>query len=224
MAPVAAVFNPKQKLNPAGRKRVGLSALLILCLLTCAPLALAHFRPDTNGLSREPAARVGLLLASGLSKSTQAKVHIIFWLPRSPGRQWLEGLPEGWHWTETASPPETQGPATVAGTATVTLAEERGVLNLYQGLSAAAARIGGLAYFDERIGQPLDIFRYFSLLGVQPSQWAYSGTTFSLAGYCEGGVKPVRAGPDRINLQLLTRSHGGEGETVLAMPTLLEEF
>ncbi|CAA7599724.1 Hypothetical protein DEACI_0351 [Acididesulfobacillus acetoxydans] len=224
MAAMAAVFNLKQKLNLSGRKRAGLSTLLILCLLTCAPLALAHFRTDPNGLSRESAARVGLLLDSGLSKSTQAKVHIIFWLPRSPGRQWLEALPACWQWTETTSAPETQGPATVAGAATVTVAEERGILNLYQGLSAAAARIGGQAYLDERIAQPLDIFRYFSLLGVQPSQWAYSGTTFSLAGYCEGGVKPVRAGPDRINLQLLTRSHGGEGETVLAMPALLEEF
>lgn len=212
------------RLDYSQQKRVALALALFLGLLILLSFTPGPLRRSQGGLGGRGDFTPSLLLNSGLSSSEQAKARIIFWLPQMPETAWLEKLPRGWNWTEHSSKRLVNGPVTVAGSILINRQEERGLLGLYQSLAGSAAQQGGQAYLDERISEPVDIFRYFAALRLLPRQWAYSGTTFSLAGYWMGPITPVQAGPDPINLQLLTRSHAGQGETVLAIPALLEEF
>ena len=84
------------------------------------------------------------------------------------------------------------------------------------------AQSGGQIYIDERVPQAIDISAYLSKTNALPAQWALSDSLVSIAAYQKNLPSTVMAGNDRINIQLLSRGNGGQ--TVLAIPVLLEEF
>lgn len=199
------------------RKKMALVLVLAFTLSLIWPLAKYILTP----------ARLPWLLESGLVEETQAEVRLILWfdgdeIPRALRRELTQ---EKWEWHTSAK--ETAGgmqAVTVLGRRLVTRDEETEINKWYAGFAAQVERNGGTLYLDERVAGAVDIAAYLAQVEAQPRQWMAADQTHSIAAYRPDGSKTVQAGPDRINVQVLTRSGTGTGKSVLALPTLLEEF
>lgn len=194
--------------------------LVILCLgAGWSAVGLKSSTPDATGHAPE------LLLQSGLAAADEAEITVIIWLKASELERTVNSLPpSGWNWRTVQYESPAADVATVAGTRTITRQEEAEVRDWYLALAQEIAKAGGQAYLDERIGESIDILAYMAKVQAMPQQWVFGAGTRSMAGYEAGFGSPLTAGSDLVNLQLLTRAGGQHGQTVLAIPVLLQEF
>jgi len=170
---------------------------------------------------------VPLLLNSGVVQAKEAEVSVVLWFENGeiPFGIWCEKPAQDWIWTYKQS-------QTVSGKVAVTLSghhrmnknEESNLYTWYTIMARQLAQTGGQIYIDERVSQATDISAYLSKTNALPAQWALSDSLVSIAAYQKSLPTNVMAGFDRINIQLLSRGRHNEGQTVLAIPALLEEF
>jgi len=168
-----------------------------------------------------------LLLNSGIVEAKEAEVSVIFWFENEDTLLNLgtnKPMPN-WVWDYKALQSESGKKAvTVSGHCIVNKNEESNLYKWYTNMARQVSKTGGHIYLDERVPQIIDISAYLSQANAIPSQWALLGNTVSIAGYQNNLITGVMAGKDRINIQLLSRGNNTKGQTVLAIPALLEEF
>jgi len=170
---------------------------------------------------------VPLLLNSGVVMTKEAEVSVILWFENGeiPPEIWTKRPAPDWTWTYKES-------QTASGKVAVTLSghrymdknEESNLYTWYTIMVRQLAQTGGRIYLDERVPQATDISAYLSEINALPAQWYLSGSLVSIAAYQKDLPTNVMAGNDRVNIQLLSRGKHNEGQTVLAIPALLEEF
>jgi len=170
---------------------------------------------------------VPLLINSGVVGAKKAEVSVVLWFENAelPLEIWTNTPMPDWTWTYKKS-------QTASGKVAVTLSghhpmnknEESNLYTWYTIMVRQLAQTGGKIYIDERVPQATDISAYLSKTNALPAQWTLSGSLVSIAAYQKNLPTNVIAGNDRINIQLLSRGRHNEGQTVLAIPALLEEF
>lgn len=168
-----------------------------------------------------------LLLNSGQTQVAEAEMRITLWFESSkPPLELTQSLPqEGWEW-EISDLKTTQGKErySYSGYKKIGASEEEAIYTWFKGISEKVESYGGTAYLDERIMEGIDLAKYSVYKDITPVQWALSDSFYSLSGRKKDMVKPVQAGSDTMNIQLITKSDEGKGKTALAIPVLLEEF
>ncbi len=170
---------------------------------------------------------VPLLLNSRVVQAKEAEVSVILWFENGdiPLEIWKNRSMSDWTWTykelHTAS---AKVAVTLSGHRRVDKNEESNLYTWYTIMAQQLAQTGGRIYLDERVSQATDISVFLSKMNTRPAQWALSGDLLSIAAYQSDLPISVMAGQDRINIQLLSRGKNSEGQTVLAIPALLEEF
>ncbi|KGP77114.1 hypothetical protein JT05_01160 [Desulfosporosinus sp. Tol-M] len=170
---------------------------------------------------------VPLLLNSGEVQTKEAEVSILLWFENGdiPHETWTKRPTPDWVWTynelQTGSE---KTAATLSGHQLIDKNEESNLYKWYNTMVPELAKTGGLIYLDERVDQAMDISAYLSKTNALPAQWALIGNLLSIAAYQNDFMTSVLAGPDRINIQMLSRGKNTEGRTVLAIPALLTEF
>lgn len=179
----------------------------------------------TSGSNIDIGDRPPLLLGAQLGPSRQADVKVVVWFPEADQAAAASLLPAEWDW-KVRTDARAQAPKAFSAVSARTIgeAEEAGLLSWYLSLAAKVKAMNGQVYLEERVHEGVDIQRYFALVGAEPLQWARTGATTSLTGYRSGYGEPVKAGPDSVNLQVLSRMNERGGETLLALPVLLTEF
>lgn len=170
---------------------------------------------------------VPLLLNSRVVQAKEAEVSVILWFENGdiPLEIWKNRPMSDWTWTykelHTASG---KVAVTLSGHRHMDKNEESDLYKWYIIMAQQLAKTGGRIYLDERVPQATDISAYLSKTNTLPAQWALTGDLLSIAGYQSDLPMSVMAGQDRINIQLLSRGKNTEGQTVLAIPVLLDEF
>ena len=171
--------------------------------------------------------KVPLLINSGLVQAKEAKVTVVLWfengeIPTDIGL--IKPLPD-WTWTYKESQTSSGKVAiTLSGQRNMDKNEESNLYTWYTIMAQQLVQAGGRIYLDERVPQAIDISAYLSKTNALPAQWDLSDNLVSIAAYQKDISTNVMAGNDRINIQLLSRGKNNEGQTVLAIPALLEEF
>ncbi|MHB8126347.1 MAG: hypothetical protein ACYDEJ_12040 [Desulfitobacteriaceae bacterium] len=157
----------------------------------------------------------------------EAEVKIIIWFNNQYSIEWLkEALPlKKWHWEESVRyTAGGQKAISLVGQTKIDRLGERELKKWYFDLVGKINSSGGQVYLDERIHDNIDIVAFLSQVGAEPKQWMLDGSTLSVAAIKPGLGKGIYAGKDQVNLQLLTRFSKGGQKSVLALPTLIEEF
>ena len=197
-----------------------LSLLLVIISLFCG--ALIHKERNFY-----PTKLPGpLLMQSGLGTGQNAKVSVVMFLDRKINPAALTGiLPTGWSWHQVRQAKADGAEArTISAQRTITQEQEAQVFQTYLVLAEKMQAAGGHAYFEERIAESIDPVRYLARIGADPAEFAASGRLLSIAAWQKDAGTGVIAGADHINIQVAVRSGRDGGETVLAMPALLQEF
>ncbi|NMA68210.1 MAG: hypothetical protein GX958_02180, partial [Desulfitobacterium sp.] len=129
---------------------------------------------------------------------------------------------EGWHWEEEFS--KKTKAYTITGSTIIDRKMEPEFFAWYLELAQKVQRLGGRAYWDERVPESIDLFRHANKNNIRPYQSSFSHNTISITGKQELIPTSIRAGDDLVNIQLLSRNDGKEGKTLIAIPVLLLEF
>ncbi|WP_407306251.1 YwmB family TATA-box binding protein [Desulfosporosinus sp. SB140] len=170
---------------------------------------------------------IPLLLNSQQVASKKATVKMVIWFDGTKGT--FDQLPDpplkNWTWDyKELQAGNGKKAITISGESILDKSEEHQVYTWYTIMAQNIAKEGGRIYLDERIPERLDISAFLSHIQAQPVEWALSDNLVSIAA-CEPQINSsVKVGNDRINLQLLSRGEVSNGQTVLAIPVLLEEF
>ncbi|WP_243454545.1 hypothetical protein [Desulfosporosinus fructosivorans] len=208
--------------------RINIHKILIACIMIVG-LILYCYWVDTP--SKEPSivnkSTVPLLLNSGEVHTKEADITIILWFKDGviPLETWTKLPTPDWTWTYNELRTGSEKVAvTLSGKRLIDKDEESDLYKWYTTMNRELAKAGGLIYIDERVNQTMDISSYLSKTNAQPAQWALIDNMLSIAAYQRNIDADVLAGKDRINIQLLSRGKDTEGQTVLAIPALLNEF
>ncbi|MDP4160592.1 MAG: hypothetical protein Q8911_12680 [Bacillota bacterium] len=170
---------------------------------------------------------VPLLLNSGVVQSKEAEVSIILWFEEGniPQDIMTKRPMEDWVWTSNSLATRGGNTAvTLSGRHLVNKNEENNLFTWYTTIAQELTKVGGKIYIDERVPQAIDVSAYLCQINALPAQCALLGNMVSIAAYQTNIRTDVTAGKDRINIQLLSRGKNTDGQSVLAMPALLEEF
>lgn len=202
--------------------------LLVICVLclgcqTSNILGRGHYGETVETITK----KIPLLLNSGIVESNEAEASIILWFEEGdiPMEIVKKRPMADWVWTTKTLRTENGKVAkTMFGRHFVNKNEENILFTWYTTMAQELVKAGGKIYFDERVPQTIDVSAYLSKINAFPSQSFYLGNMVSIAAYDYDLNNGVRAGKDRINIQLLSRGKNTEGQSVLAMPALLEEF
>ena len=206
------------------------NSLIILILCT---VLVGMGRPALQMISSTLDARmlsstaVPMLINSGIVQSKEAEIKVILWFEDGeiPLDVWAKRPMPDWVWNAKSLQTESGKVAvTLSGSHLMNKNEERNLYTWYTTMAQQLDKVGGKVYIDERVPQTIDIAAYLSQVSALPAQWSLLGNTVSIAAYNSNLKMMVMAGQDRINIQLLCRGKNNEGQTVLAMPALLEEF
>ncbi|WP_088188727.1 YwmB family TATA-box binding protein [Desulfosporosinus sp. FKA] len=201
--------------------------IIMICLLLITMEANTLMANSQRITKYSPNKTVPLLLNSKLADSTLATVKVIIWFDNSNLRiDHLSKPPlKNWTWSSKYSQAGNGSRAlTISGEGIVNKIQELQVYTWYTIMVPQIAKEGGRIYFDERIPEGLDISAYLNYIKAQPVQWTLSNNLISIAAYEQHLNPSVKVGKDSLNLQVLSRGTAGKGETVLAIPVLLEEF
>lgn len=170
---------------------------------------------------------VPLLLNSDSVNIKNAEVSVILWAENSDtAENFLKQKPlPGWQWTckELTTAGGLQA-ISISGHKVVDKKEERNLYTWYTNMAQKLDKKDCQIYLDERVPQAIDVCSYLSEENASPRQWSLSSNLISVAAYMGDVPISVMAGQDRLNIQVLSRGNNSEGQTVLAIPALLEEF
>lgn len=216
----------KNCLNKSLNKKAIIARIIFVLSIFIMVYALQtkHFARQAFNFSQT---KGSLLLNSGVTETKEAEVSVILWFENVDtllNLRMKEPMPN-WVWDYKELQTESGKKAiTLSGHCIVNKNEESDLYKWYTSMVRQVSKTGGRIYLDERVPQIIDISAFLSQANAFPSQWALSGNTVSIAGYQNNLIAGVMAGKDRINIQLLSRGNNTEGQTVLAIPVLLEEF
>jgi hypothetical protein len=216
------MFNSEAIRFVSNRKTV----LLILILIS---VLIGNDVYNINNIIRTyQSQNVPLLLNSGYLRTNQANVSIVIWFENRKIPRYLPKIlyKGNWEWNYKEKVTETGKTAiTLFGQSQVNKNEERNLYIWYTMMVQLISKLGGQIYLDERIPENIDVFAYMSQMNACPEQAAIINNLASIAAYQKSIVSSVKAGRDTVNLQLVSRREKfSEGQTVLAIPALLEEF
>lgn len=170
---------------------------------------------------------VPLILNSNVVKTEKAEVIVTLWMENCEMPDNIlnnKPLP-GWKWTlKKLSNASGLEAITISGHKVIDKNEERNLYTWYTDMAQKLSQRGCQIYLDERVPQAIDVCSYLSEKKARPAQWSLSNDLISVAAYVKDVPTSVMAGQDQINMQLLSRGKSAEGQTVLAIPALLEEF
>lgn len=170
---------------------------------------------------------IPLLLNSRQVMSDKAQFKVVIWFDDS--KLTLDQLPKPplknlkWSFKDLQAGNGKRA-ITLSGKCIVDKKEEQEVFTWYTIMARKIAREGGRIYLDERVPESLDISAYLTHIQAQPVQWSLTGNLVSIAARQHQINSKVKVGNDSINVQILSRGETAEGQTVLALPVLLEEF
>lgn len=205
--------------------RISLYSGLLLIILLISPIFI-----EMNSYTKAKHAReIPLLLNSGLLDSEQALVKFILWTEDSSESYQLEESirPMGLTW-EKQILSDVSGKKAYKYTARMEIGrEEEGyIMEIYRQLDEAARGLQARVYLEETTDAKLDPYVYFHQTKIDTVQEAQTSGIISLSGFHPGLLQTVKAGKDKVNIQLLTSKEAGEkqGKTLLAFPAILEEF
>lgn len=170
---------------------------------------------------------VPLILNSNVVKTEKAEVIVTLWMENCEiPDNILNNKPlPGWKWTlKKLSNASGLEAITISGHKVIDKNEERNLYTWYTDMAQKLSQRGCQIYLDERVPQAIDVCSYLSEKKARPAQWSLSNDLISVAAYVKDVPTSVMAGQDQINMQLLSRGKSAEGQTVLAIPALLEEF
>ena len=203
--------------------------ILLIAWILCIGLEAftLHQGTASRNMVKLPQTEVPLLLNSGVVQTNKAEVSVILWFENGdvPLGISTKGPKSDWVWNHKRLETETGKVAvTLSGHCLIDKNEESNLYTWYNIMAQQLTKTGGQIYLDERVPQAIDISAYLSQTNALPSQWSLLGNTLSIAAYQKSLETSVMAGKDRVNIQLLSRGQNTEGQTVLAIPVLLEEF
>lgn len=168
-----------------------------------------------------------LLLNSGMVQTNEAELSIILWFDgkdiplnirsSKPTPDWI------WTYKELQKNNDSVS-ATLVGQSTIHKSEEKNLYAWYTTMVPQIEKSGGRIYLDERVPQVIDISAYLCQMDAEPTQWVQINNMTSAAAYQKNIMASVTAGQEQINIQLLSRGKGNEGQSALAIPVLLKEF
>ncbi|MDR3599940.1 MAG: hypothetical protein P4L49_05560 [Desulfosporosinus sp.] len=201
---------------------------LIACILAFSiGIYVFRFGMLSEDTAKNSQTKVPLLLNSGAVLTKEAEVSLIIWSENGdiPLEIWTKGPLPDWSWDYKELQTESGKTAvTLSGHRPIDKNEESKLYSWYTIMAQELSKTGGRIYLDERVPQAIDISAYLSQTNALPAQWALMGNLLSIAAYQNNFKTSVMAGQDRINIQLLCRGEKTAGQTVLAIPALLEEF
>ena len=174
-----------------------------------------------------PQETVPLLLNSGEVQTAEAEISILLWFENGdiPYETLIKRPMPDWTWTYNELQVGNKYAAvTLSGHRTINKNEEINLYNWYIAMAPELAKTGGIVYIDERVAQTMDISAYLSKTNAHPAQWVSTDNLLSIAAHQNHFLTSVLAGQDKINIQLLSRGKNNTGQTVLAIPALLQEF
>lgn len=189
-----------------------------------------NLRPLTNNITnnmKNKNSEIPLLLNSGCARADYAHVNLTLWFenPTIPDLIWTEKPTPDWQWVSKELKTTTQQTAiSLSGEDIMNKSQEKDLLKWYTTMAPIIEKAGGIIYFDERVPEVIDVAGFLSKVNIEPAQWILTGNLTSVAAYQEALQTSVLAGKDRINIQLVSRGDSHKGQTVLAIPVLLNEF
>ncbi|MDR3543065.1 MAG: hypothetical protein P4L69_19190 [Desulfosporosinus sp.] len=200
--------------------------VIILCLVLLG--ADSHWE-RMSSLERFQSSQtaVPLLLNSGVVMTKKAEVNVILWSENGdiPDEISKNKPLSDWTWNyKKLRTGNGKLAVTLSGHRQIDKNEERNLYTWYTIMAQQLSKTDDRIYLDERVPQVMDISAYLSQTNSTPLQWSMTGSLISIAAYQNKRKMGVKAGNDRVNIQLLSRGKNSEGQTVLAMPVLLEEF
>ncbi|AFM43458.1 Protein of unknown function (DUF1779) [Desulfosporosinus acidiphilus SJ4] len=198
--------------------------LLMLCLKT--NVLMAQNTMNDDGVSNKS---IPLLLNSKFVDASEARVTMVIWFDDSnrplSSEQITNPPVKNWSWSNNyLQAGNSRRASTISGEGLVNKKEELKVYKWYTIMAPKIAKAGGRMYLDERVPESIDIPAYLNHIDAQPVQWAISDNLISIAAYQKLINPSVKIGTDKLNIQILSRGEAAKGETVLAIPVLLEEF
>lgn len=170
---------------------------------------------------------VPLLLNSGISDMKDAEMSIIVWFDKRdiPLTIWLSEPTLDWKWYyKELQMKNGKVAATLTGQTIIDKSQEAGFFAWYNKMLPKIENAGGRVYLDERTSQAIDTSAYLSQTNADPAQCVLIDNMISTAAYQTDINTSVIAGHDQLNIQLLSRGKGSEGQSVLAIPVLIKEF
>lgn len=202
-------------------KRLAVWAIFIVLVSVgaCALKQKTDFNKDVNS-------EIPLLLSSGSTTADYADIGLTLWFksPIIPDLIWMEKPTSDWTWVRKELKTTQNTAITLSGAGKLNKSQEEDLFKWYTTMAPIIEKAGGRIYFDERVPQVIDVAGLLSKGNTEPAQWMLSGNLISVAAYQSNLKTSVLAGSDRINVQLASRGDSKEGQTVLAIPVLLNEF
>ncbi|AET70891.1 hypothetical protein Desor_5517 [Desulfosporosinus orientis DSM 765] len=197
--------------------------IIFLAVISIGAFNLRPMNDNTNDKNSE----IPLLLSSGCTGIDYANVSLTLWFesPTIPEMIWTKKPTPDWRWVckelKTASQ---QTAISLSGDDRVNKSQEKDLLKWYTTMAPIIEKAGGIIYFDERVPQVIDVAGFLSKENTKPAQWILTDNLMSVAAYQDNLKTSVLAGKDRVNIQLVSRRDSNNGQTVLAIPVLLNEF
>lgn len=200
--------------------------IILLIVFTIVTFTLQVRGSERSLLTLSSETKVPMLLNTEGIKTQQALVSVVMWFENQEvPLKLISGPKEDWVWNyKTSMTANGRIAVTLSGQTTINKNEERNLFTWYTRMAQQVSKQGGQIYIDERIPESIDVFDYFSRANASPKQGMISDNIVSLAAYQSSVPNWVMAGHDKVNMQLLTRGNNDSGQTVLAIPVLLEEF
>lgn len=207
------------------------SPKLIKILLACF-LALISVKGNSpmvrnHSVSVHSKTEIPLLLNSKQVVSDKARVKLVIWFDDS--KITLDQFPQppikNWRWScKDLQAGNGRRAITLSGECILDKNAEQQVFTWYTIMAQRIASEGGRIYLDERVPERLDISAYLTQIQALPVQWSLTDNLVSIAARQQQINSSVKVGNDSINMQILSRGETANGQTVLALPVLLEEF
>lgn len=219
--------NGHQKTNLNRYIRIIIISLAWILISSFGVYTLRAVAQSKESVQMIPLSGVPLLLNSGIVQANDAEISVILWFENReiPLSIWAKRPTPDWIWTYKELPMENgKVSATLTGQSLLNKNEESNLLAWYTTMVPLIEKAGGKIYLDERIPQAIDISAYLSQIDAFPTQLVLIDNMVSIDAYQDNLEMSVMAGQDRINIQLLSRGTGTEGQSVLAIPVLLKQF
>ncbi|NLI91045.1 MAG: hypothetical protein GX434_02220 [Peptococcaceae bacterium] len=204
-------------------KKILLTVIFIMVFLT-PTLLFAEVMKTTRVNTELP-----LLLNSGLADCNEAAVKYIVWT-EDPGKtDEIENiLPStGLIWQKQILSDFAGKKVFQYMTAQkINEEEERQAFILYHSLYTVSMDGKAQVFFEERVGEAIHAENYFEYNHISRKQNIIINDMMSIGGFDQRLPGGVKAGEDKINIQMVTKGENktGNGKTVLALPALMEEF
>ncbi|MDO0822024.1 hypothetical protein [Desulfosporosinus nitroreducens] len=221
------MFMSYESTNACHFDRIRLKIVILAwTLMICFGGQTLRVMTHNNDAGQTAKSEAPLLLNSGIAQAQDAEVSVILWFEDRNipvAIRTSKPTPE-WIWTYKELQMVNEVSATLTGQQILNKSEENSLYAWYTTMVPQIEKAGGEIYLDERINQAVDISAYLSQTNADPAQWVLIDNMISTAAYQKNIGTSVIAGQDQINIQLLSRGKGNEGQSVLAIPALLKEF